>query len=188
MTGEAVLAPRALARLAGLLSAIVAAIAAAVALTFAVQVRRGLGFGFDGVPHHVDQAVRICLANARLAVGLGAAAAVKQLQQSWTDNSPASGVARMLAATSRGLDGVVAVVILVNVVPVGLAFGAYGWRMVPALLPHGPFELLAFCIAANLFLVAGKRRISRREWVLSGSATLGLLCLAAALETFAWCG
>lgn len=183
-----IVAPRSLARLAASVGAVVAAIAAIVALTVAAQARRWLGFGFGGVPHQLGQAAEILLANIRFALGLGAAAAVNQLRLVRYGDSDKSGVAKMLAAVARGLDGVVAVVIFINVVPIGLGFGAYGWRMVPALLPHGPVEILGFCIAVNLFLNARHRRISRGEWLVAGLAVLVLLSLAAVLETFAWFG
>jgi hypothetical protein len=183
-----ILGPRSLARLAGTAGAVVAAIAAVVALTAAAQARRWLGFRFDGVPHQLGEAAQVMLANARFVVGLGAAAALEQLNLIRCGHSEPSGSARMLAAIARGLDGVVAVVILINVVPVGLALGAYGWRMVPALLPHGPFEVLALCVAANLFLNARRRLLAPREWVMAGLVSLSLLSLAAVLETFAWFG
>ena len=174
--------------MAGTISVIVAVIAGVVALTAAAPARRWLGFGFDGVPHQVGQAAGIMFANLRFVLGLGAAAALNQLAQLRRRGAPAASTTTMLSAIARGLDGVVAVVILINVVPIGLALGAYGWRMVPALLPHGPFEVLAFCVAGNLFLNARRRTVARGEWCAAGTAIVALLSLAALLETFAWFG
>jgi hypothetical protein len=188
MTERNVLDPRSLARIAGIASAITAIIAAAVALTIAGQVRRWLGFGFAGVPPRIGEAGSILLDNGRFVLGLGAAALLAQLIVRGTRAKKPTDAIRMLAPLSIAVDAVVLLAVLVNVALVGVAVGAYGGRMLVALLPHGPFEVCAYCIAANLFINARRRPIARREWLTAGLVCAGMLTLAAVLETFTWLG
>lgn len=186
MTNGHVLDPRSLARIAGVVSFVTAIIAAVVAITIAAQARRWLGAGFAGVPPRIGEAGSILLNNERFVLGLGAAAWVEQfrLRQIPIANRTFS----PLTLLGLAVDIIVPLAALVNVALVGLAVGAYGWRMLGALLPHGPFEVCAYCIAANLFVTARRRPLARREWVAAGAASLVLLAVAALLETFAWLG
>jgi hypothetical protein len=182
-----VLALRALARIGGIAALIAAVIAGIVAITVAAQARRWLGFGFAGTPHRIGRAAEILLNNGRFVLGVGAAACVAQCRLRHPSSDQIDG-ARILGWVARAVDILVLLVVLVNVTLVGLAVGAYGWRMVVGLFPHGPFEVGAYCIAANLSLTAHRRPIARSEWVAAGAVALGLLVGAAVLETFAWWG
>jgi len=183
-----ILDPRSLARIAGIAGTVAAAIAVLVAVTVGASVRGWLGFTFTGVPPHVGEAAAILVNNGRFVVGMAAAAWVAQLRVPGTPVGDLTRGGRIVAAISSAVDIVVLLAVLVNVALVGLAAGAYGWRIIPSLLPHGPFEVCAYCIAANLFLNARRRSVSTREWVTAGMACAGLLILAAGLETFAWLG
>jgi uncharacterized membrane protein SpoIIM required for sporulation len=94
--------------------------------------------------------------------------------------------------------GVICVVGFVWALPVGVAVGAYGSRMIRAMLPAGPIELGAYALAASVYLqsrrtrilylradrIAIERRDARRA---AGVALLSgvLLVIAALVETFA---
>jgi hypothetical protein len=186
MTGGRVLDPRSLARVVGIAGTVTGVIAAIVAITAAAHARRWLGFGFAGVPPRVGEVGAILLDNSRFVLGLGAAAWVAQLKV--RRQAEPSGSGTLLAGIAHAVDVIVLLAVLFNVTLVGLAVGAYGWRTVVALLPHGPFEVAAFGIAANLFLNARRHPLSGREWLAAGLTSFGLLTLAAVLETFAWLG
>jgi hypothetical protein len=189
MNESHVLDPRSLARIAGAASAFTAVIAAVVAIGLAAQTRRWLGFGFSGVPPRIGEAGSILLDNARFVLGMTAAGWLAQLRFKGSRAAPrGAGAGLVLAGIGLAVDVFVLLAALVNTALVGLAVGAYGWRMLAALLPHGPFEICAYCIAANLLLTAHRRPIARREWTVAVVATLGLLALAALLETFIWLG
>ena len=72
--------------------------------------------------------------------------------------------------------------IAANLAVVGAALGAYGTRMVRAVLPHGPVELAAFALAIALYLQGRHRAIAVRHLIATGAASLGLLAAAAVLE------
>jgi hypothetical protein len=188
MSERDVLAPSALIRIAGIAAVFVAVIASLVALTAAAQARHLLGFGFAGVPPRIGQAAAILLNNGRFVLGAMVAASVSQLRLRRTLAGDRTESIRALTGMSRVVDLTVALFTLANALLVGVAVGAYGWRMVVGLLPHGPFEVLGYCVAANLFLNARRRPIHRREWVIAGIACLSLLTVAAVLETFVWLG
>ena len=183
-----ILDPRSITRVAAIAGAVPALIAAVVATTVAAQARRWLGFTFTGVPGRIGEAGSILLDNARFVLGLGTAAWIAQLRARRPPAVNRTGTDQLLGLAAPAVDVVVALAALVNLALVGLAVGAYGSRMVAALLPHGPFEVCAFCIAGNLFLTARRRPISGREWVKAILASISLLSLAAVLETFAWLG
>jgi hypothetical protein len=188
MTARNVLDPRSLARIAGIASAITAIIAVVVAVTIAAQARRWLGFGFSGIPPRIGDAGSVLLDNSRFVFGLGAAALLVQLIARGAHATKPTDALRVLVPLRMVVDAVVLLAVLVNLALVGLAVGAYGWRMVVALLPHGPFEVCAYCIAANVFINARHRPIAGREWLAAGLVCAGMLTVAAVLETFAWFG
>jgi hypothetical protein len=188
MTHGGVLDLRALARLAGVVTVVIGAIALLAEVTIAAQARHWLGFTFTGVPHRIGEASTILFNNERFVLGLGAAAWVAQLKVRKSSPYDPGSVTVALMVLSWFVDGVVLFAALVNAAMVGLALGAYGWKTVEALLPHGPFEVAAYCVAGNLYLNARRRVLSRDEWMTAGATTLGLLILAAILETFAWLG
>ena len=72
--------------------------------------------------------------------------------------------------------------IAANLLVVGAALGAYGTRMLRAVLPHGPVELAAFALAIALYLQGRHRAIAVRHLIATGAASLGLLAAAAVLE------
>jgi hypothetical protein len=75
-------------------------------------------------------------------------------------------------------------VIAANMLVVGAGLGGYGERMARAELPHGPVELTAYALALALYLQGRRRALPVRHLAKVGAATVALLALAAALETF----
>ncbi len=71
-----------------------------------------------------------------------------------------------------------------NVIVVGAGLGAYGARMIRALLPHGPVELAAYSLALALYLEGRQRPLGIRHAVAVGALSVAALALAAVLETF----
>jgi uncharacterized membrane protein SpoIIM required for sporulation len=80
---------------------------------------------------------------------------------------------------------VLALEVALNVLVVGAALGAYGRRMVTAILPHGLLELAAFAVALALYLRARRVRLAPPRIATTALACVGLLALAAVLETYA---
>jgi hypothetical protein len=151
-----------------------AVVAALVALLGAAETREALGFPFTGVPDRLGEAGSIFVANARLAAGVGVAAVVGQARLRGRVPSP----------VARVCDVGVLLALAVNVGVVGAATGAYGGRMVLAMLPHGPLELAAFSLAVAAQRRARAERLGAR-W--AGGVVLGvvaILAVAALLETF----
>lgn len=152
-----------------------AVVAALAALLGAGAVRDALGFPFTGVPDRLGEAVSIFVANARLAAGVGVAAVVGQARlRGWVPE-----------LVERVCDVGVLLALAVNVGIVGAATGAYGGRMVLAMLPHGPLELAAFSLA-----VAAQRRARAEHLTARWAggvvlAVVAVLAVAAVLETFA---
>jgi hypothetical protein len=155
--------------------------AVAISLTAAHSVQRLLGFTFAGVKPSLGAAASIFLNNARLAsVPLGFA-----LILSLTRGSQGARGEWTLRAWRAAMDAIVAIGVLVNVVLVGASVGAYGGRMVRALLPHGPLEVLAF--AAVLAAYTTARRERHCDWraiVLTTVGCLATLAASAILETY----
>jgi hypothetical protein len=79
---------------------------------------------------------------------------------------------------------VLAGAITANVLVVGGAVGAYGERMVRAMLPHGPFEVAAYSLALALYLQGRRRPLPTVRTAGTIAASVALLALAALLETF----
>jgi hypothetical protein len=152
-----------------------AAVAALVALTCAAAMRSRLRYGFAGVPHTLGQALSILAVNARIAGLVLAMALVVQLRHHQV--APARGFLAfcdICAATPAAI----------NLGVVGVSLGAYGARMLAALLPHGPVELAAFARAGALYLQARCMPLARRHALRSGAVVLALLAAAALLETY----
>jgi hypothetical protein len=180
--------PRALAILAVGVIAVTAAVAGVTAVGFGAQARGLLRFGFAGVTRQLGSAAQIFLNNAKLVALAGLAAFVAQVQLGAAAVKGLSLTPGTLAWLSRACGMGLLVAASVNVAIVGLAIGAYGSRMCIACLPHGPVELAAYCTAVDFYLAARRRPLSRTAWLAAGAATVGLLALAALLETYAWCG
>jgi hypothetical protein len=83
-----------------------------------------------------------------------------------------------------GAEIVLGAAVAINVLAVGAAVGAYGTRMVHALLPHGPVELAGFGVALALYLRGRTRALPRNLLVGAIAASVGLLAVAAVMETF----
>lgn len=107
-------------------------------------------------------------------------------------NLPAAGLPLLAAAfvthtppTLRaGLDLLVLVVLVPNMLLIGVAVGAYGPRLA-AYLTHLPLELAGLAIAAGAYLHA-RRPTDRSAWTLAGPAAVAASCLllAAVIETY----
>jgi hypothetical protein len=88
------------------------------------------------------------------------------------------------AALLAAVDTVLVLWVAVNSILVGAAVGAYGSRMIAAVLPHGPLELIAFALALALHLRARRGPLGARHILTTAAACLAVLALAAVLETF----
>lgn len=162
--------------------AVVALAAAVTAIAFTGPARDALGFGFGGVPRTFGEAVSIFAHNARL---MGAVAAAVIVVQSLRLERADGSLGRGGELARSGVDVVLGVAVAVNAAVVGVAFGAYGDRMVKATLPHAPVELAAFGLALALYLRARRERLRPRPALLLAAAALALLAFAALIEVFA---
>jgi hypothetical protein len=141
-----------------------------------------LAFGFVHMPMTLGEAWSILVSNTELACIPIVFALVLRF-------SPRVGFGRAGALTCRAgrllMDTVLLAGVLVNVLVVGVAVGAYGVRMIMALLPHGPVEVLSFSAAVAVY-VAVRRDLplSHRTIGVTIGGCLAGLAIAAALETF----
>ena len=87
-------------------------------------------------------------------------------------------------AVQVGADVSLAAGIAANTLVVGVAIGAYGLRMVRAVLPHGPVELAAYTLAIALYLHGRRRALPARQMAATIATSVTLLAVAAVLETF----
>jgi hypothetical protein len=169
---------RAAARIALALIAIAAVTGSAVHLIAAAPARHALGFGFGGIPREPGEAVSIFVNNARMLLALLAACLVSQA-------SYLGGVSRdePIAVVARtACDVVVVAVAAGHALLVGSAVGAYGGRMIVALLPHGPLELAAFALPLALYAAARRERLTARHWLATTAAAAAGLFVAAVAE------
>jgi hypothetical protein len=163
--------------IAGAFVVLVGGVAAGVALADPNGVRTALHFGFGHVPRVPAQAVAIFLNNLRLlCVPLLMAVDVHL---------------RVAISSSRGRRAYVAFCDLVAIAPalnnimiIGASVGAYGMRMVSAMLPFGPVEIAAFATAASVYVHARRADSVRGLPALLSptAAAVLLLAVAAALE------
>jgi hypothetical protein len=152
-------------------------VAAVVGVAMRAEARRWLGFSFRGIPARSDVAVGIFVSNLRSILGVFGLLLFARL----ADRSP-------YVRTRRWTIGLGELILLAaitaNVVTVGAGLGAYGQRMVRAVLPHGPVELAAYSLALALYL-QDRRRALRLSHIAGVTAvSVALLALAAALESF----
>jgi hypothetical protein len=154
-------------------------VAGAMRLALARQARRWLAYTFPGVPPRADVVVGIFAHNARAMLGVFGLLLVAQLAARRPEG-PARAERSILAVGELILAGVIAV----NVLVVGAGLGGYGRRMVRADLPHGPVELAAYALALTLYLQGRKRALPAAHLAKVVVASVSLLALAAALETF----
>jgi hypothetical protein len=178
LTGESDLA-----RLTVAVSAIATAgtlmVAAAVHIVMATPARNWLGYTFRGVPARLDVAIGIFANNGRVILGVLGLLLVDQINAR-TTGGPTPIQRVLMTGGELILTGVAAA----NMLVVGAALGAYGQRMVKAVLPHGPIELAAYSLVVGLY-VEGRRRPLRAAHLTKVTLTsLALLAVAALLETF----
>ena len=164
-------------RVALMLLAVIAVIAIIVRVVAAGRAREWLGFPFTGVPATPPEAGRIFAHNAGAMLGAFGLLLIAQVAAR-RPHGPATVQRWIRAAGELLLAGVIAA----NLAVVGAALGAYGTRMVRAVLPHGPVELAAFALAIALYLQGRHRAIAARHLIATGAASLGLLAAAAVLE------
>ena len=166
---------------AGLTTAALA-IAAAVHVACAAETRRLLDFPFTGVPARPSTALSIFANNARLLSAVFAAVLVAQAPWLTGRGSARGPIATMLLAA---VDTLLLLEIAFNTALVGAALGAYGNRMVSAVLPHGPIEVAAYALALALYLRARHTPVTLRQVAAVAAICVAALALAAVLETFA---
>jgi hypothetical protein len=158
------------------------AVAGVVRIGWAADVRRALAFPFAGLPAHPGTAAAIFANNARLLAAVFAAVLIAQ--SPWLGGRDARRGpvgAGLLAA----VDTVLVLAVALNTILVGAAVGAYGTRMIAAVLPHGPLELFAFAVALALHLRARRGPLGARRILTTAAGCLAVLALAAMLETYA---
>ncbi len=159
-----------------------AALATATAMRLAglaAGTRELLGFRFAGLPARPSVALAILAHNVRAVLAVLALLAIAQIAAR-RPGEPGRGYRALLLAGEALLAGTIAI----NVLIVGAGVGAYGDRMARALLPHGPVELGAFAAALALYLQGRRQRLPLRHILTVTVPCLGLLAVAAALETF----
>jgi hypothetical protein len=171
---------------AGVLTVLTLVVAAVVGAACAADARAALGFGFPGVTPRLGEATSIFINNSRLAVAVCAAAAVTQLRwrtdaEQWTD---ARDSARALRVLGCAVDAALALAAAGNLAVVGASLGAYGATMLRAMLPHGPVELVAYCVLLRLHQRSRRGPVPAAGWVASIATAAALLAVAALLETF----
>jgi hypothetical protein len=158
----------------------VGAVAAITTAAFAGPARDFLDFGFPGVPARLDASAEIFASNLRVMLTAFVGCFVAQ----WPWLQPGARPSRAWRRVRRLADTAVLVLIVINTMVIGLALGGYGERMLRAMLPHGPVELLAFSGALALYLTARRRRLDRSAVLWLGGGSIFVLALAAALEAF----
>lgn len=152
--------------------------AAAVRLGDPHAAREALGFTFAGIPDRIGEAASILVNNLTALAAPGVAIALVL----W---SRRPGVDRVPARLARG----VGIVVLgfgfaINTLLIGASVGAYGERMVSAMLPHGPIELAAYSLALAAFLEVRAGRLDGRRALAALATSAALLVIAAPVETY----
>jgi hypothetical protein len=165
------------AQIAVALLVVIALVAVVVRVAAAGLVRGWLDFAFAGVPATVPEAARIFAHNAGAMLGIGGLLLIAQLAARRREG-PARTQRYLQAAGELLLAGLIAA----NLAVVGAALGAYGTRMIRAVLPHGPVELAAFALATALYLQGRHRPLAVPHMLATGTASLALLAIAALLE------
>lgn len=164
---------KALGRLFAALLSIVAAVALVTAVCAGGPVRALLGFGFGHVRRDAAAALSIFDNNIELLCVPLAMAVILQ--------------ARRQLERPRGrrqytlfCDVVAIAPAIKNAIIVGLAVGAYGTRMVLAMLPAGPVEIAAFAVAGYVYLASRNATTPTRLRTLAWPAVAAVVLLAAA--------
>ena len=178
------------ARIAAVMAAcftgMVATVAALSALLGASAARATLAFfglrsfGFAHVPRVPAQVASIFISNLELLllVPFGMAVIVQARREVSTRH--------WRRAYVGFCDIVVLAAVLKNAVVIGACVGAFGARMLIAMLPAGPVEIAAFAMAASVYLQARRTETSDalRRLIAPAAVAVGLLALAATLEVF----
>ena len=165
--------------IAAALTVCVLLVALVTRVALASQARGWLHYTFPGVPHRLGAAAWIFANNGRELLGVLGLLLIAQL-----------GVRRAGGPTSAqrllrsGGEVLIVGVIAANVLVIGTAVGAYGERMVGAMLPHGPVEVAAYTLALALYLQGRRRPLPPHRLAGTIAASVILLAAAALLETF----
>jgi hypothetical protein len=167
--------------LAAAVTLVVALAAATVHVLWASGARTLLDYRFPGVPDEASEAAAILVNNARKLGGLLGLVAILQAGYLTRGRDRCRAPATVLTA---GCDLIFAALLAGTVGAVVLGLGGYGGRMVRAVLPHGPVEVVAFAAATVLYLDARRGPIAARRASLLALVSLALLALAALLETY----
>jgi hypothetical protein len=154
-------------------------VAGVVRVALAARARDWLGYSFRGVPARLDVAVGIFAHNGLAILGVFGLLLIAQIGA----RTP-GGPGLVLRIIGAGGELILASAIAANVLVVGAALGAYGVRMTKAMLPHGPVELAAYSLALALYLQGRRRALPAAHLVGVAVASIALLAIAAALETF----
>ncbi len=158
----------------------VLAVAVTCRVLFAEQAREWLSFGFNPPAPKLRTALETFSVNVQLAAGCLFFASSVALGR----ECQATFEIVVYRVSCVMYDLILGAVYVGNVLIVGVSVGAYGLRMVRALLPHGPVELFAFSLALAVYLVARERGVGLSAALRVGLTVVVLLALAAALETW----
>jgi hypothetical protein len=165
--------------IASALGAIVLLVALVTRVALASRARIWLHYTFPGVPHRMGAAVGIFANNSRELLGVLGLLLIAQLAA-----RRAEGPTRAQLVVRTGGELLLAGTVGANVLVVGAAVGAYGNRMIGAMLPHGPVEVSAYALALALYLKGRSRPLPGPRLGITIAASVALLAGAALLETF----
>lgn len=165
--------------IAAALTVCVLMVALVTRTALASQARGWLHYTFPGVPHRLGSAAWIFANNGRELLGVLGLLLIAQLGV-----RTAGGPTRVQQLVRSGGEVLIAGVIAANVLVIGAAVGAYGTRMVWAMLPHGPVEVAAYALALALYLQGRRRPLPPHRLAGTITASVVLLAIAALLETF----
>jgi hypothetical protein len=163
---------------AGLLA--ISLVAVVVDAAFATTARGWLDYPFSGIPEHASVAAEIFAHNLRALAGVLGAQIVAQA--GWRRPGGPSHTQKII---QRLAELVVAGAVAANIILIGASIGAYGQRMLVAMLPHGPVELAGDVVALALYWQGRRRHLALGDLATVAAISVGLLAVAAALETFA---
>jgi hypothetical protein len=166
-------------RIAAVLVIAVLLVAVFVRWAFAASARHWLGFGFPGVARRPETAAIAFTHNVRALLAVAGLLLVGQSR--YFAERPPGRVHRTVRLAGEALLGAI---VAANVIVVGAGFGAYGARMVRAVLPHAPLELGAYVLALALYVEGRRRPLAARQIVLVGTMCVAALAFAAMLETY----
>ena len=168
------------AKVAGALTIAAGAIAAVTSLTVASAARRWLAYPFAGIPDRPADAVAIFLHNVRALAAVAGPLLVAQSPY-WAANADGGPAHRAIRLSGQAL---LAAGVSANAIVVGASLGAYGSRMVRAVLPHGPVELAAYAVALALYVEGRDKPLPASHVLAIAALSISLLAFAALLETF----